>query len=123
MCEGLHYALVAQHIRIQAAAAYAMLGKQAEAEALLTQALRDAQPDGLVMPFVENYRYLSALLPRCGGDAAFRAQIAALGEAYEARCGQLQARTRRPAAFAALTDRELEIVRLVAAAPEQPGDR
>ena len=38
-----------------------------------------------------------------------------LGEAYEARCGQLQARTRRPAAFAALTDRELEIVRLVAA--------
>ncbi len=35
VCEGLHYALVALHIRIQTAAAYAMLGKQTEARALL----------------------------------------------------------------------------------------
>ena len=48
-----------------------------EAAALLTQALADAAPDGLVMPFVENYRYLKPLLT---GINDFTAQIIALGE-------------------------------------------
>ena len=55
VCEGMHYALVALHIRIQAAVAYEMLGKAEEAHVLLARALSDAGPDGLVMPFVENY--------------------------------------------------------------------
>ena len=58
----MHYALVALHIRIQTAAAYEMLGKHAEAQAQLDQALTDAEPDGFVIPFAENYRYLNALL-------------------------------------------------------------
>lgn len=62
VCEGMHYALVAMHIRIQTAAAYEMLGKHAEAQAQLDQALTDAEPDGFVIPFAENYRYLKPLL-------------------------------------------------------------
>ena len=91
VCEGMHYALVAMHIRIQTAAAYEMLGKHAEAQAQLDQALTDAEPDGFVIPFAENYRYLKPLLTerrKAGFD--------------------------RPEALSALTEREYEIVRLMA---------
>ena len=109
LCEGMHYALVALHIRIQTAAAYEMLGKHDEARALLTRALSDAAPDGLAMPFVENYRCITPLLagePRRG----LAAQILALGEEGERRARSAV----RPAAFAALTQREFEIVQLMA---------
>lgn len=56
VCEGMHYALVALHIRIQAAVAYERLGKTEEAHAMLSRALSDAGPDGFVMPFVEIMR-------------------------------------------------------------------
>ena len=107
LCQGMHYGLVALHIRLQMAAAYERLGKHEEAAALLTQALADAAPDGLVMPFVENYRYLKPLLT---GINDFTAQIIALGEAAEARRSRMAA----PAAFALLTDREREIAALIA---------
>ena len=109
VCEGMHYALVALHVRIQMAAAYEMLGKHDEARALLLRALSDAEPDGLVMPFVENYRYLKPLLATqvCGG---FAKQITALGE----MCGDRPKRAARPEAFAELTGREYEIVGLMA---------
>ena len=107
LCQGMHYGLVALHIRLQMAAAYERLGKREEAAALLTQALADAAPDGLVMPFVENYRYLKPLLT---GINDFTAQIIALGEAAEARRSRMAA----PAAFALLTDREREIAALIA---------
>lgn len=55
-CAGLQYALVALHLRIQTAAAYAMLGKTEEAQALLLQALQEASPMSFFCPFVENYR-------------------------------------------------------------------
>ena len=98
---------MALHIRLQMAAAYERLGKREEAAALLTQALADAAPDGLVMPFVENYRYLKPLLT---GINDFTAQIIALGEAAEAHRSRMAA----PAAFALLTDREREIAALIA---------
>ena len=109
VCEGMHYALVALHVRIQMAAAYEMLGKHDKARALLLRALSDAEPDGLVMPFVENYRYLKPLLATqvCGG---FAKQITALGE----MCGDRPKRAARPEAFAELTGREYEIVGLMA---------
>ena len=109
VCEGMHYALVALHVRIQMAAAYEMLGKHDEARALLSRALSDAEPDGLVMPFVENYRYLKPLLATqvCSG---FAKQITALGE----MCGDRPKRAVRPEAFAELTGREYEIVGLMA---------
>ena len=41
VCAAMHYALVGLHVRIQTAAAYAMLGKRTEAQALLEQAAQD----------------------------------------------------------------------------------
>ena len=109
LCEGMHYALAALHIRLQTAAAYARLGKHPEAHALLEQALRAAAPDGFVMPFVENYRYLKPLLAELPGTG-FTARIMALGEEEERRCRKLSC----PAVFAGLTRREQQIAALIA---------
>ena len=108
VCEAMHYALVALHVRIQTAAAYARLGKPEEARAELKKALSDAEPDGFVMPFVENYGFLQPLLAQ-EIKSDLIAKIAGLGEAAGAR----SAASARPAAFAALTPREFEIVELM----------
>ena len=109
MCEGMHYALVALHVRIQTAVAYERLGKHTEARALLRQALSDGEPDGLVMPFVENYDGLAPLLAQeIRSDLIDR--IVELGEASRQR----KVRNVRPRALSALTEREFEIVRLMA---------
>ena len=109
VCSGMHYALVALHVRIQTAAAYEMLGKHKEARACLAQALSDAELDGFVMPFVENYRYLEPLLSeQLQGNLI--ARVRELGEAR----AQRQAGAARAAAFAILTDREYRIVCLMA---------
>lgn len=108
VCEAMHYALVALHLRIQTAAAYARLGKPEEARAELKKALSDAEPDGFVMPFVENYGFVQPLLAQ-EIKSELIAKIAGLGEAAGAR----SAASARPAAFAALTPREFEIVELM----------
>ena len=112
-CEAMHYALVALHVRLQTASAYAQLGKRREAQALLAQALADGETDGFVMPFVENYRYLKELLAESGGVLARQAVL--LGGAYEDRCRSLRQRSAAPAAFAVLSDREREVALLAAA--------
>ena len=109
MCEGMHYALVALHIRIQTAAAYERLGKSGEAHIWLSQALSDAAPDGLVMPFVENYDDLEQILTRETKSGLISA-IIALGETLRQR----KAKNVIPPTFAALTPREFEIVNLMA---------
>lgn len=114
VCEAMHYALVTLHIRIQTAAAYEMLGKRSEAREVLEQALRDAEPDKFMMPFVENYRYLRALLMNCTEHNEFVQRIVQLGDAYEARREQIQNQAARPVALAPLTEREYEIVGLLA---------
>ena len=108
VCEAMHYALVALHLHIQTAAAYGKLGKIEEARAWLEKALSDAAPDGLVMPFVENYDYIKPLLAR-ETQSPLAAQIMALGEAAKAR----NTASARPAVFDALTTREYEIVELM----------
>ncbi len=108
VCEAMHYALVALHLCIQTAAAYARLGKPEEARAELKKALSDAEPDGFVMPFVENYGFLQPLLAQ-EIKSELIAKITGLGEAAGAR----SAASARPAAFAALTPREFEIVELM----------
>ena len=105
----MHYALVALHIRIQTAAAYERLGKSEEARTWLRKALSDAEPDGLVMPFVENYDILKPLLEREIKNDLI-SKIIELGEAAKAR----SAASARPAVFDALTPREFEIVELMA---------
>ena len=114
VCRGMHYALVALHIRVQTAAAYELLGKRAEARALLEQALQAAAPDALLMPFVENYRYLEDLLSDCAAHDALAGRIVPLGRAYETRRAQLRRQAARPAALAGLTDQEFRIVGLLA---------
>ena len=109
MCEGMHYALVALHIRIQTAAAYERLGKSDEAHIWLSQALSDAAPDGLVMPFVENYDDLERVLTR-ETKSGLISVIIALGETLRQR----KAKNVIPPTFAALTPREFEIVNLMA---------
>lgn len=109
VCEAIHYALVALHIRIQTAAAYERLGKSEEARAWLGKALSDAAPDGIVMPFVENYAHLKPLLAR-EIKTDLIAKITELGEGAGAR----NAASARPAVFDALTPREFEIVELMA---------
>ena len=108
VCEAMHYALVALHLRIQTAAAYAQLGKREEAHAWLKKALSDAEPDGLVMPFVENYDILKSLLEREIKNDLI-SKIIELGEAATVR----NAAGTRPAAFDVLTPRECEIVELM----------
>lgn len=113
-CSSFHYGLVSLYVRIQTAAAYAMLDKQAEAIRLLSPALREAEQDGLALPFAENYRYLAPLLQGCPQDAFFR-QVTALGAEMTRHCGELCQRSTTPAIFAALTEREREICTLIAA--------
>ena len=109
VCDAMHYALVALHIRIQTAAAYELLGKHNEARELLNQALAEAEPDGFVMPFVENYRYLKPLLTQ-EMQGGLVQKIVELGEAAELRKNH----TGRPMIFTALTEREYELVLLMA---------
>ena len=113
LCQGMHYALAELHIRLQTAAAYAMLDKAAEAKPLLEQALQAAGADGFILPFVENFRYLRGLLPTLPQTEQV-AQMTALGEAYETRCAQIREQGARPAALEQLTRREVEITQLMA---------
>ena len=108
VCEAIHYALVALHIRIQTAVAYEMLGKSEEANEWLRRAISDAEPDSLVMPFAENYDYLEPMLAR-QIRSDFIVKIMELGESAKSR----KAAATRPAVFDVLTQREFEIVKLM----------
>ena len=117
-CAQQHYALVALHVRIQTAAAYAALGKRPEARSLLGQALREAEPDGLLLPFAENGHGLRPLLAGGAWEADlgdFPQRAARCIADYEARCAALCAPGGGPAALAGLTGREREIAALIAA--------
>ncbi len=50
------------HLLIQTAAANERLGRFDEACRLIGLAAAEAMPDGLIMPFVENYTYIGGLL-------------------------------------------------------------
>ena len=71
-----------------------------------------AGADGFILPFVENYRYLSNLIAETPGD--FSAQVTALAEPYQQRQAQLLQTTRHPEGFSVLTQRELELTELMA---------
>ena len=113
VCEAMHYALAALHVRIQTAAAYAAIGKRDAAQPLLAAALADAEKDGFYLPFAENYRYLRALPVLQTG--AFAQTCARLGEDFAARCEALRRDSAHPASFRVLTEREKQIAQLIAA--------
>ena len=110
----MHYRLVALHIRIQTAAAYEAMGKWQEAEQMLTQAILEAETDYLILPFVENYRYLKKLLLRCQKqESLFVRYLIQMGEMYEMRRECLRKEAHRPEVLAVLTDKEYEMVLLI----------
>ncbi len=116
MCQKLHYALVAIHIKIQTAAAYEMLDRRQQAVALLSEAVAAASPDGIVMPFAENYEYIVPLLAAlCGGEyAAFAEKAIALGKQGAERRKSVRDGGTKPAAVECLSPKEQEIARLAA---------
>ena len=116
LCQTLHYDLVALHLRIQMAAACARLGRQDEGRSLLEQALAQAAPDGFVIPFAENFRYLEPLLEaeQEGTYADTVRRILALGKAQDERCKAINRSEALPEAAARLTERELVLARLIA---------
>ena len=117
VCSAMHYALVALHVQIQTAAAYERIGKHGEARTILKQALSDASKDHMVMPFVENFIYLSSLFegkfPEI--DQEFLAKILSLGKAYEENCKKMGKEKSYPEQFKCLTEQELKLTELMAA--------
>ena len=116
VCERLHYALVALHVRIQTAGAYEMLGNRAEAKRLLESAIRDAQPDGFMLPFAENAPYLMALYASISREkpSAFSEKICDCAEQWlTAREDSCRTRGLSPA-LRELSERELALARLMA---------
>lgn len=108
MCEDMHYALVALHIRIQTASAYVMLGKSEQACDMISTALNDAQADGFIMPFVENYDYLKQL-PLSKIHNKLIARIEELSNTAKHKFKE----NSRADVFSELTDREYEIAVLI----------
>lgn len=116
LCGGLCYGLVSLYVKIQMAAAYEGLGKRPQAKKLLEAALTDAVPDRLILPFVENYLYISEVLKDCTApeSAVLTGEIEALGTDYVEKCRLLSQRAGFPRELDALTEREREITRLIA---------
>ena len=81
---------------------------------MLTQAILEAETDYLVLPFVENYRYLRKLLLRCQKqESLFVRYLIQMGEMYEMRRECLRKEAHRPEVLAVLTDKEYEMVLLI----------
>ena len=116
VCESLHYALVALHIRLQTAGAYEALGNRAMARQLLLRALEDAQPDGFVLPFAENAPYLmdhySALSREL--ETPFAASVCELSERWLARQQTTGSKCEPPEALRELSERERSVAQLMA---------
>ena len=117
VCENLHYALVALHIRIQTAAAYEQLGNRLEAGKLLRQAMQDAAPDGFALPFAENAAYLHELLRVLDRERAddFTARVLALAELRQSQQEAKQPPSALSPALQTLSERELCVAQLIAA--------
>ena len=116
VCESLHYALVALHIRLQTASAYEALGNRAMARKLLVRALEDAEPDGFVLPFAENAPYLmnhySALSREL--ETPFAASVCELSECWLSRRQTSGSRQEPIEALRELSERERSVAQLMA---------
>ena len=116
VCESLHYALVALHIRLQTASAYEALGNRAMARKLLIRALEDAEPDGFVLPFAENAPYLmnhySALSREL--ETPFAAAVCEASGQWLSRKETSSAPCELPEALRELSERERSVAQLMA---------
>lgn len=115
MCEKLHYALVALHIKIQTAAAYERIGKRREALRFMSEAIAEAAPDGIIMPFAENYEYIAPLLVAkyAGEYEEFLQKAIAFGKRGAAKRLLLRGGAMRPVEQS-LSEKEEKIARMAA---------
>ena len=109
LCRQFPYLLCEIHVLIQTAGACNALQYHKEALSYLKSAIQLAVPDNIVVPFCENYHYIKELL----GTSEFEQKIHQLSAVFEKNCALLSSTLSRPVA-AALTDRELELARLIA---------
>lgn len=116
VCESLHYALVALHIRLQTASAYEALGNRAMARKLLIRALEDAQPDGFVLPFAENAPYLMDLYLALSREleTPFAAAVCEASGQWLSRKETSGAPCELPEALRELSERERSVAQLMA---------
>lgn len=116
VCESLHYALVALHIRLQTASAYEALGNRAMARKLLIRALEDAQPDGFVLPFAENAPYLMDLYLALSREleTPFAAAVCEASGQWLSRKETSGAPCELPEALLELSERERSVAQLMA---------
>ena len=116
VCESLHYALVALHIRLQTASAYEALGNRAMARKLLVRALEDAQPDGFVLPFAENAPYLMDLYLALSREleTPFAAAVCEASGQWLSRKETSGAPCELPEALLELSERERSVAQLMA---------
>ena len=116
VCESLHYALVALHIRLQTASAYEALGNRAMARKLLVRALEDAQPDGFVLPFAENAPYLMDLYLALSREleTPFAAAVCEASGQWLSRKETSGAPCELPEALRELSERERSVAQLMA---------
>lgn len=116
VCESLHYALVALHIRLQTASAYEALGNRAMARKLLVRALEDAEPDGFVLPFAENAPYLMDLYLALSREleTPFAASVCELSEHWLSRQQTSGSRQEPIEALRELSERERSVAQLMA---------
>ena len=116
VCESLHYALVALHIRLQTASAYEALGNRAMARKLLVRALEDAQPDGFVLPFAENAPYLMDLYLALSREleTPFAAAVCEASGQWLSRKETSGASCELPEALRELSERERSVAQLMA---------
>lgn len=106
--------LLAQiYIKLYRAQAFKALGKHPQAMEALNSALDAAMPDGILLPFVENYEGIKKLLPDASCDRKDAARIAAFSQTFEQG---LSAFGRKE-----LTPREKEVLLLLEEGLTNPG--
>jgi LuxR family maltose regulon positive regulatory protein len=106
--------LLAIHARLFLAAANQALGRTAEAEAELRHAGGLAFPDSIIMPFVQQWRFLEDIPADEGNAAAIFSRIRALAGQWESRRRGILSKD-FPPERPVLTERELELARMAAA--------
>lgn len=101
-------------LEIEIASAYEMINDQQKAETHLIRALEIAEPDGILMPFVELYRYIRPITERLLQQrTALLHNIAVYGQAYIEGIGCIMGKHFSNVNHG-LTSREMEIAQLAA---------
>ena len=101
-------------LEIEIAAAYELINDRQKAETHLVRALEIADPDGILMPFVEMYRYIRSIAERLSQRRMPLLQNILLhGQAYVEGVGRILGKHFSQVNHG-LTSRELEIAKLAA---------